>query len=98
LDYNSSRTLPTFYFYNGLVETDPYIVDTWALPTGTSINAFTQTNFPYFDHYNVVSGSFPTVSSRSLLFQNENTSYGSIPSGSLYTTSGTTGRAIYIKP
>jgi len=33
---------------------------------------------------NVVSGSFPTIGSNSLLFNNENASYGAIPSGSLY--------------
>jgi hypothetical protein len=43
------------------------------------------TQFPYFDHYNVVSGSFPTTGSRSLLFLNENPVYGSQPSQNLYT-------------
>jgi ankyrin repeat protein len=47
-------------------------------------NATQQTAFPYVDHYNVVSGSFPTTASESLLFQNENPIYGSTPTDSLY--------------
>jgi len=45
---------------------------------------FAQTNFPYFDNYNVVSGSFPTTNSKSLLFNNEAAAYGQIPTETLY--------------
>lgn len=84
-NYSPSRTLPTFYFYGGRIETDPYIVDQWNLPTGTSITALTETFFPYFDHYDVLSGQeFPTSGSNSILFFNETTPYGSPPTQTLY--------------
>jgi hypothetical protein len=44
-----------------------------------------ETQFPYFDNYSVVSGSqFPTSGSNSLLFFNEQPSYGTIPEESLF--------------
>jgi len=85
INYNPAKVYPRIFFYNGKIDCEPYYFE-HKLTSGSSTWAATELNeFPYFDHYNVVSGSFPTVSSRSLLFQNENTSYGSIPSGSLYT-------------
>jgi hypothetical protein len=60
----------------------------WWIESGSLDNSgvtILQTKFPYFDNYNVVSGSFPTQASLSLLFNNEAASYGAIPSGSLYT-------------
>ena len=79
-DYKPARVLPRIYFYNGQVECETwYVAD-----LNNAANA--QTTFPYFDHYNVVSGSFPTIDSRSLLFNNEAPVYGSMPTNSLYTT------------
>ena len=64
-NYNPSRVLPRLLFYNGQVECEGY----W-LQNELS-QQFEQSTFPYFDNYNVVSGSFPTTDSKSLLFFNE---------------------------
>ena len=78
--YAPARVLPRLFFYNGQVDCETfYIMD--GSNTGNA-----QTAFPYFDNYNVVSGSFPTGGSLSLLFNNENAVYGTEPSGSLYST------------
>ena len=81
--YKPNRVLPRLLFYNGLVECEQYWIESGSLDFGGV--TYAQEAFPYFDNYNVVSGSFPTVESDSLLFNNENASYGSVPSGSLYT-------------
>lgn len=78
VEYKPARVLPRILFYNGLVECEPY----YFLSNSGSVTQIDR--FPYFDNYNVVSGSFPTIDSKSLLFNNENTSYGTVPSGSLY--------------
>lgn len=84
-EYAPARTLPTFYFFNGRLETDPYIVDQWNIPSGTSITALTENFFPYFDHYEVVSGqTIPTTDSKSLLFFNEANPYGASPYQTLF--------------
>jgi len=80
--FSPSRVLPRLLFYNGMVD-----CETWYLESGSAAFGgvtFEQNAFPYFDNYNVVSGSFPTQASLSLLFNNEAASYGNIPSGSLY--------------
>ena len=46
-----------------------------------AITATEFNSFPYFDNYQ---GSFPSVNSKSLLFNNENASYGTTPTESLY--------------
>jgi hypothetical protein len=82
-NYNPSRVLPRLFFYNGLVDCEQYYIESG------SVNQYgisqAQTAFPYFDNYNVVSGSFPTETSRTLLFNNEAPSYGAAPTASLYT-------------
>jgi len=78
--YAPARVLPRIYFYNGQVDCEYWWV------TNESNAANRQDKFPYFDHYNVVTGSFPTQDSRSLLFNNEAASYGTAPSGNLYST------------
>lgn len=76
--YAPARVLPRIYFYNGNVASETwYIADEFN-------SARTQTSFPYFDHYNVVTGSFPTTDSDSLLFNNEVAAYGETPTNSLY--------------
>jgi hypothetical protein len=76
--YEPARVLPRLYFYNGQLDCETwYIAD-----SNNAANA--QTNFPYFDHYNVVSGQFPTTDSLSLLFNNEAAVYGEVPTNSLY--------------
>jgi hypothetical protein len=82
-NYNPSRVLPHIYFYNGLIDCETYWIESGSAAFGGV--TYQQNAFPYFDNYNVASGSFPTVNSESLLFNNENASYGQIPTQNLYT-------------
>jgi hypothetical protein len=77
--YSPARVLPRLFFYNGLLDCETYYIQN---ESGASVE---QNAFPYFDNYNVVSGNFPTTGSISLLFNNENASYGTIPNQNLYT-------------
>jgi len=78
VNYSPSRVQPRLLYYNGQVDCETFYVKNGS-------NASNPVNqFPYFDNYNVVSGSFPTDGSKSLLFFNEQPVYGSAPSGSLY--------------
>lgn len=79
-DYSPARVLPRMFFYNGPIECEGYFIQD---ENGASQEQF---SFPYFDNYNVVSGSFPTIDSLSLLFNNEETVYGETPTNNLYTT------------
>ena len=83
-NYNPSRVLPRLLFYNGMIDSQ-----TWWIESGSSSVGgvtYEQNAFPYFDNYNVVSGSFPTTNSDSLLFFNEQAVYGETPTESLYST------------
>jgi hypothetical protein len=82
-NFNPSRVLPHIYFYNGLLNCETYYIESGSLTNSGVIKE--QTNFPYFDNYNVVSGSFPTSDSLSLLFNNEAAVYGEVPTENLYT-------------
>jgi hypothetical protein len=82
-NYNPSRVLPHLYFYNGLIDCETYWIESGSAAFGGV--TYQQNAFPYFDNYNVVSGSFPTTNSESLLFNNENAAYGQIPTENLYT-------------
>jgi hypothetical protein len=66
-----------------MLECQPWYFDSGssASPAATAKKQFA---FPYFDNYNVVSGSFPTTDSKSLLFFNESAVYGEVPTNSLY--------------
>lgn len=80
-EYSPARVQPRILYYNGQVACQPfYVID--------GSNATNQVNnFPYFDNYSVPSGSqFPTVDSKSLLFYNEQSVYGTAPTASLYST------------
>ena len=79
-EYTPARVLPRLFFYNGQIE-----CETWFIANENDAT-ISQNTFPYFDNYNVVSGSFPTTDSKSLLFNNENAVYGQIPTENLYTT------------
>jgi len=82
--YNPTRVLPHIYFYNGLIDCQKYYIESGSLTnSGLSIE---QNAFPYFDNYNVVTGSFPTIDSLSLLFYNEQAAYGETPTETLYST------------
>ncbi len=76
--YSPSRVLPRIFFYNGQIDCETF----WVKNENNS--AIPIDKFPYFDNYNVVTGSFPTDGSRSLLFNNEAPVYGTMPSSSLY--------------
>ena len=77
--YSPSRVLPRLFFFNGTIECEQYYIQ------DENGAARPQNAFPYFDNYNVVTGSFPTTGSASLLFNNEGASYGTIPNQNLYT-------------
>lgn len=77
-NYKPARVLPRLFFYNGKLECEQYWMQ-FSSGSTTTMDAF-----PYFDNYNVVTGSFPTTDSYSLLFNNEAAAYGEIPTGSLY--------------
>ena len=82
--YAPTRVLPHIYFYNGLIDCETYWIESGSIDFGGV--TYQQNVFPYFDNYNVVTGSFPTTDSLSLLFNNEGASYGEVPIESLYTT------------
>ena len=82
-EYTPARVLPRLLFYNGLIDCQSYYIESGSL-TLSGLGK-EQTAFPYFDNYNVVTGSFPTTNSRSLLFNNEAASYGETPTETLYT-------------
>ena len=83
IEYTPARVLPRLFFYNGLIDCEQYWIESGSAAFGGV--TFAQTAFPYFDNYNVVSGSFPTTDSLSLLFNNEVATYGEIPNQNLYT-------------
>lgn len=78
-DYTPARVLPRLFFFNGTLECEQYYIQ------DENGAARAQNAFPYFDNYNVVTGSFPTTGSASLLFNNEVAAYGTIPNQNLYT-------------
>jgi hypothetical protein len=82
-NYNPNRVLPRLFFFNGMVECEEYYIESGSLTNPGGVKTVTQ--FPYFDHYNVVTGSFPTTGSRSLLFNNEAPVYGQQPNETLFT-------------
>ena len=82
--YEPARVLPRLFFYNGNLECEKYYIQQASAGYGGISQQ--QFEFPYFDNYNVVSGSFPTTDSRSLLFNNEAAVYGELPTENLYTT------------
>jgi hypothetical protein len=83
-NYNPNRVLPRIFYFNGMVDCEEYYIESGSLNTVGVIKEITQ--FPYFDHYNIVSGSFPTSGSDSLLFNNEAPVYGQQPTENLFTT------------
>jgi hypothetical protein len=84
--YAPVRVLPRLLFYNGLIDCENYYIEgITAVGSSTTALASEIPAFPYFDNYNVVSGSFPTTDSLSLLFNNETAVYGTLPNQNLYT-------------
>lgn len=87
VDYKPSRVLPRIYFYNGKINCESFYIEHRGSGVYSNlIYADTSSVFPYVDNYNVTSSNtFPSVDSKSLLFNNESAVYGSAPTGSLYT-------------
>jgi hypothetical protein len=83
-NFAPARVQPRILFYNGTLECEQYYLQGFPSGSKASLDTPAVTEFPYFDNYNVVTGSFPTEGSRSLLFFNERPVYGSQPTGSLY--------------
>lgn len=83
-NYNPTRVLPHIYFYNGLLDCQTYYIESGSLTAEGFTRELNQ--FPYFDNYNVVTGSYPTSDSLSLLFFNEQAAYGQTPTETLYST------------
>lgn len=85
-NFKPARVQPRIFFYNGRKT----VTTAWRFieqndATATNFFVNTETDFPYVDHYS--SGSVdenPDSSSESLLFFNEGTVYGSIPTQNLY--------------
>lgn len=87
IDYAPSRVQPRVLYSNGMVECETFYIQGFSTPSTASVNVYAQSSFPYFDNYSVVSGSqFPTTGSKSLLFYNEESVYGTTPTASLYST------------
>ena len=84
--YAPTTTLPHIYFYNGLLDCEPWYIEAFIPgPPYSSIQSTEFTSFPYFDNYNTfVSNSAPTANNLSLLFNNEQSVYGTTPTESLY--------------
>ena len=81
-NFNPARVNPRLFFYNGKVDCEPFLIES---NQGGTISQTEIPAFPYFDHYSAESGSqFPGPNSKSLLFLNENTPYGTVPTASLY--------------
>lgn len=82
--YNPSKVLPRLLFYNNKLQSEDYYLEGYPSGSTGSLSIVSQSAFPYFDNYNVVTGSFPTTGSKSLLFFNETAAYGSQPNTSVY--------------
>jgi len=80
-EYTPVNVQPRLLFFNGMLNCESYYIESASAFGGI---AREQTAFPYFDNYNVVTGSFPSVDSKSLLFYNEEAVYGEKPTDGLY--------------
>jgi hypothetical protein len=70
-------------FFNGMVSSSQYWIEGQISAANREVVANNESVYPYFDNYNVITGSFPTSGSRSLLFNNEQATLGSTPQNSL---------------
>jgi hypothetical protein len=86
--YAPARVQPRLLYYNGILDCEDYYINGFNNHTASAFTLDKKPldTFPYFDNYNVVSGSFPTTGSKSLLFYNEQPAYGIAPTASLYST------------
>jgi hypothetical protein len=82
-NYAPTQVFPRMMFFNGMVSSSQYWIEGQFSAANREVIANAETVYPYFDNYNVVTGSFPTTGSRSLLFNNEQATLGTIPQNSL---------------
>jgi hypothetical protein len=82
-NFEPARVNPRLFFYNGNLDVPEFKVQGY-VDSPTSIFVTGSTQMPYFDHYNVVTGSFPSQGSDSLLFRNESAAYGTPPTSTLF--------------
>ena len=77
---------PRMFFYNGKRSISPDFRFGGLNPSLVQAAIYEFDSFPYFDHYSASDANTgPTTSSDSLLFFNEGTAYGQLPSETLYT-------------
>ena len=60
VDYTPAKVQPRLLFYNGMLDCESFYIESGSSFGGV---AREQTAFPYFDNYNVVTGSFTTTNS-----------------------------------
>lgn len=86
-NFEPAKVNPRYFFYNGKKSISPgFTFGGWSDSSGTSTSYSSYTQFPYFDHYSGSAGSTdPDANSESLLFFNEPTAYGTLPTDTLYT-------------
>jgi hypothetical protein len=85
-NFDPATINPRVFFYNGLKTISPSFVLSRISEDRNGQFVARPGHFPYFDHYS--SGSVdetPDSTSDSLLFFNEATAYGSLPTDTLYT-------------
>lgn len=82
-NFKPTQVFPRVMFYNSPVSSSQYFIEGQFSPANRTVTANNQKVYPYFDNYNVVTGSFPSTGSRSLLFNNETATLGSTPTESL---------------
>jgi hypothetical protein len=85
--YTPARVLPRLYFYNGLVDSQRYYIEGYFASTG-SVTPLQTFEYPYFDNYstgslNGTASVYPQLNSVSLLYNNEQSVWGTTPTGSL---------------
>jgi len=86
-NFDPAKVNPRFFFYNGKKSISPgFYFGGYDNAAGSSVSLNQYSQFPYFDHYSGSAGSTdPNQDSESLLFFNEPTAYGTIPTNNLYT-------------
>lgn len=82
-NYTPTQVFPRVLFNNGMISSSRYFIEGQFSKANPTVVANAQTVYPYFDNYNVVTGVYPSTGSRSLLFNNETATLGSIPEQSL---------------
>lgn len=85
-EYEPTQTRPRLFFYNGKLDTETWYIEGYTDSSGTTIIQTPHTQIPYVDHYSTGSvDNTPDTTSKSLLYFNELTPYGTPASGTLYT-------------